>query len=237
MTLFKNNINYHLERIDEVPSQPFYDRSQYDRNIIIPNSDSRRKSQLENYENNYNQNNNQEDFNTFQRQNQSNFGRNPQPDDFSKNHNFKGFCSDDKFNYSNNFNKINSSIIRGKIFYLNLDKKNLPSNSLLVAVLNRTIDDNELFSDFRKFGEIQKIFKDEINQYYKIIFKSGNSMRNALSEYEELFRRKSDMKYRVEIEDQLNNLNFNEIIFSADSDKKNIDAQNYKKIDHSFGCI
>lgn len=120
MTLFKNNIKYPLERIDEVPSQPIYDktpnRSQYERNIINPNSNSWKKSQLENYENNYNQNNNQEDFNTFQKQNQSNFGRNPQHDDFSKNYNFKGFSSDDKFNYSNNFNKINSSLTRGKNF-------------------------------------------------------------------------------------------------------------------------
>lgn len=61
-------------------------------------------------------------------------------------------------------------------------------------------------------------------------------MRNSLSENEELFRRKSDSKYRVEIEDQLNNLNFNEIIFSADSDKKNIDAQYNKQIDYGFGC-
>jgi hypothetical protein len=123
---------------------------------------------------------------------------------------------DSNVNLNYHYNNSNSIYSKRKpSSYLQRQNQILQEPTIIVQSLIN-INDSEIFENFIKFGKILKIFKEDKLKIYKIIYKERNSISYALDYFyqKKINREIIDFKVDEYREDSINNLKFENLIFS-----------------------
>ncbi len=81
----------------------------------------------------------------------------------------------------------------------------------------KILENKDIVSDYLKYGEIKRIYKDDDKNCFKVVFENKDSVINSFQEFKKKKENKSPIKYIIEIgsDNRVNNLNFRNIIYDS----------------------